>query len=511
MGVPPAHSAVSRSSKASSPSTTDDADLVRQTVTGLGWMGPTRVAQRVAQFAFSVVLARLLVPEDFGLIALITVFTGFLGVFADLGFASALIQRRDVEERHLSSALGLNIAVGFTLTCLVAALAPALAAFYNEPRLLPLTFTVAPSFLLESMGGVQTSLLVRGMDFKRLAAVETAGLLTSNGIAVGMALAGAGVWSLVAPILVSPMVRSALLWSVRSWRPRVRPDRSSIAELWGFSSRLAGFSALNYWARNADNLLIGRFIGTRPLAYYSRAYNLMFLPIDLVYAGPMRVMYPALSRLQEDHERVKRIYLRGIALISLFTFPTMVGLGVICRPFVLTVFGAKWAPVVTILEILCIPGFIQSVSGTTGWIFYSQGRTDRFFHWGIYSTASAIAAFFIGLPWGVRGVAIAYACWSLLITYPLYRIAGALIGMSVREVAQALRGTAFTAFLMGLIVWGVERLAPSGWGTGGQLALGIATGIVAYVGLLHLIAPASYRDLRLLITRLRFPSSHNTA
>ncbi len=479
------------------------ADLRRQTVSGLGWMGSTRVAQRFIQFALGVILARLLIPHDFGLIALIIAFTGFLSIIGDFGIASAIIQRPKIEARHLNSAFWASIGLGLVLMVLVMALAPGLAAFYGQARLVGLTVAIAPSFLFQSVGSLQASLLTREMNFKTLAVIETVALASANGAAVGMAMVDCGVWSLVALALIQPIVRSALLWVGSSWRPHAFLDRRSLAELWAFSSRLTGFNAVNYWARNADNLLIGRFVGPSQLAFYSRAYTLMLLPLDLVYMGPMRVLYPAMSRLQDDPEHVKRLYLRAIGLIAIFTFPLMVGLFVLSRPFIITMYGAQWSPVVSILQILCITGFVQSISGTTGWIYYSQGRTDRLFLWGLVSTSTAIASFFIGLPWGVHGVAVAYACWSVLITYPIFRVVGPIIDMSMREVIHAVASVGGAAILMGLVVWVIKVGILERWGTLLQLTLGVLAGAVSYALLLHLISPRSYRDLRAILSDRR--------
>ena len=144
-------------------------------------------------------------------------------------------------------------------------------------------------------------------------------------------------------------------------------------------------------------------------------------------------------------------------------------------------------------------GLVQSLHRTTGWIFYSQGRTDRLFTWGLFSTATAICSFFVGLPWGVRGIAVAYTCWSILITYPLLRVTGGLIGLSIREILRAVAGVGLASAVMGVVVWSVEAGARDALGSGLQLAVGVITGVVAYVFALHVISPKAYVDLRRLV------------
>jgi len=480
-----------------------DTDIRRSTVSGLGWTASSQLLLQLTQFVFTAILARLLTPHDFGLIALVAVFIGFIGVFVDFGLTSALIQRPKVEDRHLNSAFWVNLAAGVVLMLLLIALAPALAAFFGQPQLLQLTIAMSPDFLLAALGIVQMALLQREMNFRRIAFVENLTVAGSNALGISLALAGFGVWSLIALLLASTGFKSSLLWIECSWRPRRSFDRSAAGDLWHYSSRLAGFNALSYWSRNADNLLIGKFIGATPLAFYNRAYNLMLLPVGLVAAVTSRVMYPVLSKLQEDRDRVKRVYLRAVGLIGFATFPAMIGLLVVAQPFIRTVYGPQWEPVVPILQILCIPSLLQCISRTTGWIYQSQGRTDWMLRWGVVTTSVVIASFFIGLPWGVKGVAVSYACANIILTYPSYTISGRLIGVSFSDVFKAVSGVAAAGLVMGLVVWLVERWLPDSWGSVAQLAIGVLTGVATYALACRVALPKPYREFRRLVGEYR--------
>ena len=231
----------------------------------------------------------------------------------------------------------------------------------------------------------------------------------SGVVAITAALMGLGVWSLVVQALTLSSTRAVLLWIASDWRPRWILDRRAIRDLWGFSSNLAGFNALNYWVRNADNFLVGKFVGPAGLGIYGRAYNLMLMPLAQISWVLSRVMFPVLSRMQSDTARVKQGYLRAIGVIGLVTFPIVTGLFAVAEPFVLTVFGPRWESMVPIVQILCLAGLSQSVGTTTGWIYQSQGRTDWMFRWGLASSAVTLVAFGIGILWGVTGVATAYA------------------------------------------------------------------------------------------------------
>ena len=474
-------------------------DIRQRTLSGIGWTGGSRIAQQLVQFVFTAILARILVPNDFGLIAMIGVFIGFAGIFIDFGLGSALVQREVVDQRHRNSAFWLNAGLGLLLMLVMMALAPVLAAFYNEPQLLPITLAIAPMFLVGSLSGVQSAMLEREMNFRSVSLIENASFLGSNIVAVGMAVAGLGVWSLVGLMIAQSVIRCALLWALSSWRPRATLDRDALRELWSFSSSFTWFNTINYWARNADNLLIGRFVGVNQLAFYSRAYSLMLLPIDTVSVPISRVMFPALSRLQGDTERLRRTYVRALGMIALTSFPVVVGLFAVARPFVLTVYGSKWAAVIPLLQILSLASLVQCLSRTSGWIYMSTGRTDWMVRWGVFSTVTALCSFVIGLPWGVRGVAISYTCWNVLILYPCLSIPGRLIGLSMLDVARSVSGAGAASLLMGVVVWVAERNMPTSWLPVTRLTLGVLAGVVTYVVALHLISPGSYRDLRNLI------------
>jgi O-antigen/teichoic acid export membrane protein len=476
-----------------------DADIKQRTVTGLLWSAGVSVGQQLLYFAVTAVLARLLVPADFGLVATVAIFTGFVTLFIDFGLGAALVQRTTLTERHRSSAFWMNVAAGLALTLLVAALAPALARFFDEPRLVDLTLVLSLNFVVGSLGIVQGALLQRSMNFRRGGAIEIAAILIGGAVAIGMAVMGYGVWSLIAQLIATTALRTTLLWATSDWRPHRIVDREAMRELWRFSGNLAGFTAVNYWARTADNFLIGKFVGAAGLGIYARAYNLMLLPIAQISAVTARVMFPALSRIQQDTHRVKRAYLRAIGIIGLLSFPLTAGLFVVARPFILTLYGSKWAGTVPVLQILCVAGLMQPVVVTVGWIYQSQGRTDWLMRWGFVTSALIVSAFGIGIIWGVKGVAAAYAIITYALLYFAFAIPGKLIGMRFREVFLALRGPLFSAFAMAGTVWTAGRMFPAGWPPAAVLFAQFGIGVFIYAGLIHAFALEPYGEIKDLV------------
>ncbi len=474
-------------------------DLRGQTLSGLRWAGGGHVLSQITTFSISVFLARLLGPAEFGLMGMIAVFTGFAAMFSELGLGAALIQRKDLQDRHLSTIFWVNLATGTALTTLFVLGSPLVAAFYREPQLRALTAVTAFNFILGSLAGVQRNMLVRAMDFRKLFLIETSGLLCASVSALAAALMGAGVWTLVVQSMVATTTVVVLLWATSSWRPAPRADMSALRELLGYSTNLLGSNLINYSNRNLDNLLVGRFIGAAPLGVYVRAYDLMMLPIYQVVNIVTKVMFPAMSAIQDDVPRVKRVYMRATRCIALLTFPMIVGLLVTAEPFILFVYGEKWAAVVPLVQLFCLIGLTGSVTTTTGWIYNSQGRTDLQFRWSVFDFVLTTAAFFIGLPWGVTGIATAYVVRGAILLYPCWRLSGGLIDLRFGEMASNLSGVFFCTATMGAAVHVLGLSLPAGWPHGARLGVMVSTGVVVYAALIHLLRLEAYREAREMI------------
>jgi len=455
--------------------------LLRQTFGALKWTAGAKIAQQAIQFVLSAVLMRLLGPSAFGLVGMVMVFSGFAAIFGELGFGSALVQRQNLSEAHRSTVFWLTLGTGVLLAGTLFAAAPFIAAFYKEPLLKPMTAWLALSFLLSAPGMVSRSLLTKAMRFDILAKVDVAALTVSGAFAAAAAARGAAVWSLVAQQLVSAGVTSALLFWFGEWRPHFTWSSTAARELFGYGAGLTGFNIVNYWARSADKLLIGNLLGSVALGLYSRAYSLMLLPLTQIVSVVTPVMFPAMSAIRDDQERLRGVYLRMISLLTFITFPMMTGLLVTARPFVLGIFGAKWVEVVPLIQVLCIVGMLQTMSNPTGLIYTSQARTDWLFWWGIGSGGTTIIAIVIGVFIGsVRSVAIAYMIASIILTPPCLAISGRLIQLRLLDLWRAVAGNLLCASFMAIIVWGVFCFLPPGVGSLAQLFVLVPLGAMLY-------------------------------
>jgi PST family polysaccharide transporter len=460
-------------------------ELKGQVLSGVLWNSLARLGQQALQFGFSVLLARLLLPEDFGTVSMILVFTGFVGMFADVGFSSALVQKRELDLRQIQSVFWFNIAIGVALSLLTLLAAPWLARFYRNPDLESVTRVWSVTFVLVTLGLAPAALMQRRMQFRRLAWISMVATVLSGAVGVLLALLGWGVWSLVAQNLISNSIITVLNWAVSGLRPQLTFTIEALRELWSYTVHLFGFNFVNYWARNADSLLIGRIFGAVALGIYNRAYGLMLLPITQIISVIASVMFPALSSIQHDTKRVKRGYLKAMVLISFASFPIMIGLLATARPFILTLYGEKWADVIPILRILCIAGLVQALLNPTGWLYTSQGRTDWLFRWGVAGGGVLVMSILAGVLLGsVEAVAACYAVANLLLLYPGIAIPGRLIDMRFGDVVRSVAGPAIASAIMGLIVAGLGAALPGGWPDWQRLLILVASGVLAYAALI---------------------------
>ena len=446
-----------------------------------------------------VVLARLLTPRDFGLAGMIVVFTGFAALFSEAGFGAALIQMKEIEERHLSSVFWLNIAMGAFLMSIALLGAPAVADFFDEPLLQPLMYVMALNLMIAPFGLVPAALLRRSMDFKLMTIVEIAAMAVSGGVAIVLALTGFGVWTLVWRGLLSSACGVLGLWMASDWKPQLLFQRKAVRELLNFSGNLLGFNTFNYWVRNADNLLIGKMVGSAGLGIYTRAYGTMLLPIRQITSVIGKVMFPALSRIQGDTERVKRAYLRATRAIGLITIPMMVGLFVLADSFVLATFGPKWAAVIPVLRVLSLVGIVQPIGSTVGWLYLSQGRADWQFKWGVGSGLFRLGTFALGINWGVMGVAFAYLLGTCVLWYPSIAIPGRLVGLSFGEFARNLGGIFGSAVVMAGVVWTTSVFVLASWPHLATLSVEVVVGVGVYWAALEIFKVRAYTEMRELL------------
>jgi PST family polysaccharide transporter len=367
----------------------------------------------------TIILARLLLPEDYGLVGMVAVVTGFISVFKDLGLSAATIQKSEITNEQVSTLFWLNVSLSAGLMIVTAALAPAVAWFYGEPKLTAITLAYAAGFLFGGLTVQHEALLRRRMRFAALATAEIISLVISIFVAIVLAWRGARYWALIASQLTLGFTYLIVIWSACRWRPGLPVRNSGVRSMLAFGGRLTGFSVVNYFARNLDNMLIGRFWGAAQLGLYARAYQLLLLPIDQINTPITSVAVPALSRLKDEPERYRSAYLRLLEKVALLTMPLMAFMIASSEQLIRIVLGEKWLGVSRIFALLGIAGLVQPIANTTGWLFVTQGRTAEMFKWGLIGSTIIMFAIIGGLSWGAVGVAASYSLTITIVVVPL--------------------------------------------------------------------------------------------
>lgn len=367
----------------------------------------------------NILLARLLTPADYGLVGMVTAITGFVALFKDLGLSMATVQRDEINHRQVSTLFWINIGLSVVATGIALAIAPVLSWFYHEPRLVWITVALSSGFLISGLGVQHSALLNRQMQYSVLVVNDVLAQFIGIVVAIVAAYYGSGYWALIIFPLVSALVSTVGFWIACRWRPGRPIWRSDVLSMLTFGSNLTAFSTVNYFSRNLDNVLIGRYWGADQLGVYSKAYQLLLLPLNQINAPIANVAIPTLSRLLDTPERYRQVYLRILEKVLLLTMPLIVFMAATADWLVQILLGSQWSEVSELFLLLAIAGLFQPVANSTGWLFISQGRTNQMFQWGIVGSSVAVISFLIGLPWGATGVATSYSVIWILVCMPL--------------------------------------------------------------------------------------------
>lgn len=430
-------------------------------------------------------LARLLTPREFGLAAMAMAFSGFALILADPALTAALVRRKSITEDDRSTVFWTTLVAGIGCTLLGIALAGPIAGFFGEPKIRPLVMVESLSFLFVALSATHVALMSRGMDFKGLEIREMSGQIGGAAVGIGLAFGGAGAWAIIGQSVIGVAIGTALLWKVSKWRPRFIYSRRSLRECGSFGGKMLASRMQSYLNLNADNLLIGRFLGSAALGTYTIAYNVMFAPLARLAAPIQGVMIPAFARLQDDRERLGTTWLRGSRLTAAVSIPGFIGMLAVAPDFVPVVLGHRWEGAVPILQLLCWAGIFQSVEMLQWSVLQSCGRAGTLLRYTTASTVCNLIAFGVGLHWGIEGVAAGFAIARTLLVPFITSITCRVTHLRLRDYVSAQAGVLQACALMLVAVIGCRALlVEAGLPAAARLPLLVALGAASYVALL---------------------------
>jgi O-antigen/teichoic acid export membrane protein len=459
-------------------------DLKERAIRG----GFAKLCAQVANYALRIgslmVLARLLDPKDFGLVGMVTAFTGVLSLFRDFGLSAATVQRMEVTDEQISTLFWINILVGALLSLLTVAMAPVVAAFYHEPHLFWVTTALAGSFLLNAAGVQHSALLQRQMRFTALAMIDVLSWLGSTIVGISMAVAGFKYWALVGAAIALPLVTSVCLWITTKWIPGRPRRRVGLHSLMRFGGAITLNSLIIYVAYNFEKVLLGRFWGADAVGMYGRAYQLINIPTDNLNSAVGEVAFSALSRVRHDPPRFRNYFLKGYSLVLGLTIPITIAVAIFAPDLIAVLLGPKWKDAAQIFRLLAPTILIFALINPIGWLLFSLGMVGRSLKVACVLAPVVISGYVLGLPYGPKGVAFAYSAAMTLWVIP--HIAWGVHGtvVSLRDIATVASRPIVSGIVAALLALGVQALFGQSLSPIVRLMIGGCVLLGAYVGML---------------------------
>jgi O-antigen/teichoic acid export membrane protein len=469
---------------------------------GVVWKAISQALGQGTSTIVAIILARLLVPSDYGIAAMVIVFAAVVPVFSDVALGAALVQRRNLTEADKSTVFWTSTGVGLAFTILGFLASWPIADFYGEPEVQPLFAALSLTFVVTALSGTQKALLTREMNFRRLELMLMGANLAAGIGGIALAVAGYGAWAIIGQQVIAAVVTTALLWFLTGWTPSFTFSMASLRSMFRFSANVFSTRLLFYVNRNADNLLIGRVLGSTALGMYALAYNLMLVPSSRLTWPVTDVLFPAFSEIQDDARRVAQAWFRVTRAIGAVTVPAMLGLIVVAPEFVVVVLGDKWSPAIPLVRLLAWVGLLQSLQGLNSSILLARDRTGTLLRYAVIVAVATVASFLGGIHWGVVGVAAAYAIASTIVE-PYYTwLTARSIDASLRELWSSISGVAQAAGAMAVVVLAArEALIGQGASNVVLLLTLIPLGIAVYLPLLAWREPEVLGELRALRNR----------
>ncbi len=472
--------------------------LKAKTVHGVLWSALERFSLQGIQFVINIIMARLLAPSDYGLIAMLAIFLQISQAFIDSGFTNALIQRKDRSETDFSTVFYFNVVIAFVFYLILFISAPWIADFYRMPALVPITRVIALNLIISALSAVHKTKLTINIDFKTQSKASLSAAAISGIIGIWGAYSGWGVWALIAQTLLNSLLLTLLLYYFLHWKPLWIFSMDSFKRLFSFGSRLLVSGLIHTLYYNLYTLVIGRKFSAISLGYYTRAEQFVIFPSANVNAIISRVTFPVLSSIQDDTERLAEAYRKYIRLSSFIIFPLMMGLAALAKPVVALLLTEKWLGVVALLQILCFDWMFDHLSIINLNLLYVKGRSDLALRLEIVKKVIATTILFSSIPFGLIGMCWGRVLYSLIAVYLNTYYTKSLIGLSLRNQIRDIIPYWLLALGMGGVVMWISSFVDLLWL---QLFAGVAIGSVCYLGCAYLLKLSIYKELLALIKR----------
>ena len=396
-----------------------------------------RGANALIQIGSVLFLARLLSPEDYGLVSMVAAVTGFAPVLVDLGTRDAVVQRSRVSRGEVSALFWITTAVGFGVALVIAGCGPLIAWFYGEPRLTSIAIVSSLTFVASALVCQHQALMRRAMLFQALGTIEAAANLLSAITAIAMALYGLGYWALVLKPISMAFFLAVGVWLRCRWVPTRPTFTPAVREMVGFGLNSTGFTMTDFLGRSVDRVAVGYRSGAVQLGYYQNARFVYDNLLDVLVAATHGVAVASLSKLRQDPRELRRLWSKALSTLAFYAMPAFGLLAVVSSDLIPFLLGEKWAHAGLLLAVFALRGIPHCIERTLGWLHVTAGRTDRWLRWGVLATVAHFIALFIGLPYGATGVVVAYVVCMYVLFVPAIAYAGKPLGITAHDVIAA--------------------------------------------------------------------------
>jgi O-antigen/teichoic acid export membrane protein len=473
----------------------ESSNLRQKAAKGIAWSAIQSWGRQAIAFTIFFVLARLLGPESFGLVASAWIFLAFVEVFLDQGFSTVIIQRYELEPQHLDTAFWTNLSVGFSMTVLCVATADLVASIFKQPTLAPIIRCLSLIMLINSASNVQEAIFRRKLEFQPLVIRELVSVSVGGIVGITMAIMGFGVWSLVGQQLANSLVQVILLWKASDWRPGLNVSRKHFQEMFSFGINVVGIKIINFFSRSSDNFLISYYLGPVALGYYNIAYRLFITVLMLLTGVTSQVILPSFARLQQEPEKLRQVFYDVTQLTSLVSIPVFVGMAVLAPELVEVLFGRQWLPSIPVIEILAFIGILESAYFYYTDVMMAIGKPLQRLGIDVLNLIANIIGFAIAIRWGIVAVAGAFVIRGYLLAPLSLLLLKKVINIKISRYLNLFITPISASLVMTITIFFSKQILMRNTPLPISLGISILFGTAAYATTIILIAPKFFRQV----------------
>ena len=467
--------------------------LRNKTLSGSFWSLADNLAGSGITFLVGLVLARLLTPQEYGVIGIIMIFIAVFNSIVDSGFSNALIRKNDADDTDYNTVFFFNLMISVLLFFILYFSANAISAYFKIPILVPVTKVMASIVIINAFAIIQRTILVKNIDFKMQMKVSLIASIVSGVVGIGMAIMGYGVWSLVGQQISRQLMNSVFLWIFNKWRPGLTVSGKSFKELFGFGWKLLVSGLIDTIWKQIYQVVIGKCYSAETLGHYTRAEQFNQIFSSNLTAVVHRVSYPALSKIQDEKERLKQAYRKVIKTTMLVTFPCMLGLAAVAKPMILVLIGEQWLPCVPYLQIICFSGMLYPLHALNLNMLQVKGRSDVYLILEIVKKTIAVGPILLGIFININWMLIGSVFTGFIAYYLNGHFSGREIGYPCREQVRDVIPSFLIAAVMAAVVFAMSYLQISAFVI---FPLQLIVGFGLMIGMCEILKLSEYQELK---------------